>query len=174
MSVQAASVSASTVIAPPLVSASSGTAGGGHHHHRFCASTSNIGLERTVTTRTVGTAALVGVGLIILYMPKGTRRHKVAGRVWSGAAVLTALTSFRWRDANGSLSWVHGLSALSVYAVGAGIYYARQKNHKQHLKHMRVAVVSAAVGSILTLAIGLRPVGCGSCVQRLQLEQSKP
>jgi uncharacterized membrane protein len=109
----------------------------------------------------VHTAAATGVialGASILLLPKGTRAHRFLGRAWSASMLVTCISSFGIRDLNnGHFSWIHGLSAFTLYCVGAGIYNIRRKPRdlRRHISYMRGSYVGAvAAGAFAVFSPG--------------------
>ena len=88
---------------------------------------------------------LVALGLtpVILLSPRGDRRHRVLGRIWAAAMLLTALLSFGIREANGGFSFIHILSAWVVIQVPLLWYAARTHKVALHRGSVRGMVTGA-------------------------------
>ncbi|GEM73527.1 hypothetical protein SAQ01S_32930 [Sphingomonas aquatilis NBRC 16722] len=80
---------------------------------------------------------------IILLSPRGDRRHRVLGRIWAAAMLLTALLSFGIREANGGFSFIHILSAWVVIQVPLLWYAARTHKVALHRGSVRGMVTGA-------------------------------
>ena len=88
---------------------------------------------------------LVALGLtpVILLSPRGDRRHRILGRIWAAAMLLTALLSFGIREANGGFSFIHILSAWVVIQVPLLWYAARTHKVALHRGSVRGMVTGA-------------------------------
>jgi len=83
----------------------------------------------------------------ILWMPRGTRRHRQLGYVWVTALAVTAIDSFAIRLTNpGGLSPIHILSVVTLVALPILVISARRHQHKRH----RRAVRGLVIGALLT------------------------
>ncbi|TMW61321.1 hypothetical protein Poli38472_012512 [Pythium oligandrum] len=103
-----------------------------------------VQISRFCIVHMASTFAVVGVGSAVMMMRKGTRQHRILGRVWSGAMVTACLSSYGIRNRNqGGFSWLHGLSTLTLGSVGAGIYYIKNKKVAKHMKCMRMSFFGA-------------------------------
>ncbi len=80
---------------------------------------------------------------VILLSPRGDRRHRILGRIWAAAMLLTALLSFGIREANGGLSFIHILSAWVVIQVPLLWYAARTHKVALHRGSVRGMVTGA-------------------------------
>jgi len=100
----------------------------------------------------VATAALAILPVQILWA-KGTAGHVWRGRVWVAVMVLTAAGSFWIRDKDGSLSWIHGLSAYTLVALFFGMVAIRRGNVDAH----RGWMVGAGIGLIVAFAFTFLP-----------------
>lgn len=86
------------------------------------------------------------VGLIVLLLPKGSRRHKQLGWAWVGLMAATALTSLFITELNGDYySFVHLISGWTLAALPMGIYAIRRRRIAWH----RTAMASLYVGGML-------------------------
>lgn len=94
------------------------------------------------------------LGTAVILAEKGTPRHKWLGRLWAVAMFTTALSSFGIQKLNpGHLSWVHGLSLLTLFSVGRAIWAIRQGNLQGHRLAMRgsfIGLVVAGVAAVIT------------------------
>ena len=84
--------------------------------------------------------AIVGLvlGGVVLVMPKGSRMHRLLGRGFGMAAVLTALTSFFIHEIRmfGLWSPIHLLSIYALWAVWFGVRAIRRGNARAHSRAM--------------------------------------
>jgi uncharacterized membrane protein len=105
---------------------------------------------RTVIAVHIAAAVLsLVVGASILLLRKGTPRHRLMGRIWVAAMVVTALSSFDIRELNhGKLSWVHGLAVLTALSLVRAIWAIRQGNVRGHMAAMRGSFVGLVVAGM--------------------------
>ncbi len=84
---------------------------------------------------------------VMLWQPRGTRRHRKLGYVWVGAIVISALDSFWIRQVNhGQFSLIHLLSAFTAFQAPLIVRSARRHDHAGHRRAVRALVI----GGLLT------------------------
>jgi uncharacterized membrane protein len=84
---------------------------------------------------------------VMLWQPRGTRRHRQLGYVWVGAMVISALDSFWIMQANhGHFSAIHLLSAFTAWQAPRIVLSARAHDHVRHRRAVRALVI----GGLLT------------------------
>lgn len=83
-------------------------------------------------------AALLSLALgpINILRRRRDRTHRMVGRTWVAAMVVTCLTSFGLRGANGGYSWLHGLSVFTLVTVTLGVVAIRRGNRRGHVGNM--------------------------------------
>ena len=94
-------------------------------------------------------------GGIALAAKKGSRLHKLAGRIWVMLMLTTALVSFGIRI-HGSFSVIHILSVVTLLSVTAGLYAAARGRISAHRRGMRGAYVGLVIAGVFTLLPGRR------------------
>lgn len=79
------------------------------------------------------------LGIAQLAAPKGTKLHKITGRLWVAAMAIVALSSFFIFELRmlGPLSPIHIVSVLILYSLFIAVRAARQGNIAQHRMIMR-------------------------------------
>lgn len=83
---------------------------------------------------------------LMLLRRRGDRPHRLLGRVWVAAMILTALISFTIRDAaDGSFSFIHILSVWTLIQVPLIWWTARNHRVDRH----RMAVRGMVFGALL-------------------------
>ncbi|WP_366141218.1 DUF2306 domain-containing protein [uncultured Tateyamaria sp.] len=85
------------------------------------------------------TVALL-LGAFVLLRPKGTRSHRIAGRLWVGLMVVGAVSSFFISELfNGGPSPIHLLSVWTLISVFLGLRAIRQRPRRMqvHGAHMQ-------------------------------------
>ena len=88
--------------------------------------------------------AALGVGTIVFLFRKGTGQHRWMGRAWAGLMVVVAISSF-WIKGNGSFSWIHGLSVLTLCVLALGVYFAITRRVRGH----RYTMIALFAGSLV-------------------------
>ena len=84
---------------------------------------------------------------IMLWQPRGTRRHRKLGYLWVAAMVISALDSFWIRQANhGQFSAIHLLSAFTAFQAPRIVLSTRAHDHARHRRAVRALVM----GGLLT------------------------
>ncbi|MBF2753670.1 MAG: DUF2306 domain-containing protein [Gammaproteobacteria bacterium AqS3] len=98
----------------------------------------------------------VGLGAVNLASAKGTPRHVAIGWVWIALMAFVAIGSFWIRELNdGALSWIHLLSAWTLFSMGAALYHVRiRRNIIQHRNWMVGTMIGASIAGALTLIPG--------------------
>ena len=89
------------------------------------------------------------LGAVVLASSKGTRRHKLLGRVWVGLMVLVAASSF-WIG----FSWIHLLSAWTLISLACAIWFIRRGNVRAHRGFMIGTFLGLAGAGLGALAPG--------------------
>lgn len=93
---------------------------------------------------------------IMLLRRRGDRLHRRLGWIWCSAIVATAVASFWIRGLNGpSLSFIHILSAWTLFQVPLIVLAARNHNIDRH----RNAVRGMVTGALLIAGIFTFPFG---------------
>jgi len=100
-------------------------------------------------------AALLGLvlGAVMLLRAKGDAPHRLLGRLWVAIMVVVALTSFGITK-NGHLSWIHGLSVITLISLVGGVWSIRRGNRRGHLAFMAGAYLGLVGAFAGTLAPG--------------------
>jgi uncharacterized membrane protein len=76
--------------------------------------------------------ALIFGAVNLLGQRKGSKAHRLLGRIWAVAMYVVILTSFGIRTMDGGFNWLHGLSVLTFCTLSAGIWAARKRNIRAH------------------------------------------
>ncbi|PEQ11573.1 hypothetical protein B2G71_15700 [Novosphingobium sp. PC22D] len=80
---------------------------------------------------------------VILWSPRGTRRHRVLGYVWAACMAATAIDSFWIRSSDGRLGPIHILSATTLVLLVVLVVMARRHEVKHHRSTARGIIVGA-------------------------------
>lgn len=90
---------------------------------------------------TVVPAAVIGA--VVLLARKGTPQHQLLGSLWVVLMLATALVSFFIQP--DGLSWIHGLSAITLVGLSSGLRAVRRGNIRHHL----ICMISVYAGSFI-------------------------
>ncbi len=98
----------------------------------------------------------VAIGVAQLFMPKGTRLHKVMGWIWVLAMVVVALSSFWLMGIRQGAGWsvIHLLSAWTLVSLGLAIWFIRRGNVRAHKAFMVGTLLGLAGAGLGALAPG--------------------
>jgi len=91
------------------------------------------------------------LGVVVLARKKGTRSHRLLGRVWVGAMIAVALSSF-WifelRDGAGP-SWIHALSVWTLVSLALAVWFIRRGNVRAHQGFMVGTFAGLTIAGLL-------------------------
>ena len=96
----------------------------------------------------VSVVPAVPIGAVVLLRRKGTRAHRLLGRVWALLMMTGALSSFGLHGLMGHLSPIHLLSALTVFAVPYGVRSAIKGDiarHQRTMTRVYIGLISAGL-----------------------------
>jgi uncharacterized membrane protein len=87
----------------------------------------------------------VFLGAYVFMRRKGTKAHKVAGRIFGMLMLTTATTAIFIREINnGSFSWIHifvPITFIGMYQLVSSIRQGNVKAHKRHVLTMYFAAL---------------------------------
>lgn len=92
------------------------------------------------------------LGLMIILNKKGTFFHKFIGRTWVGLMLVTSLSSF-YIKSEGTFSWIHVLSVVSLVSIAISIYAIRKGYIKMHRGFMIGAYCGAITAGFFAIVI---------------------
>lgn len=96
-----------------------------------------IRLPLAVKLHIVAALTALGVGLIILFRPKGTGFHKTLGWTWVIAMGTTAVSSLFITGLNGNFySFIHLLSGWTIIGLPMAVYAIRRRKVDTHKRAM--------------------------------------
>lgn len=90
------------------------------------------------------------IGAVIWCMKKGSRAHKLLGRIWAGLIVTTSLVSFGIKT-SGHFSWIHILSLVAIVGVSAAVFAAMHGRIVQHRRGMMATYLSLVVAGTFAM-----------------------
>ena len=103
-----------------------------------------------VATHLTSALMAIAIGGFVLMQQKGTALHRIAGRVWVGLMVLTALLSFGIRS-SGKLSWIHQLSISTLFAIVMALIAISRDDVAAYKYWMRGVYIGSVVAGVFTL-----------------------
>lgn len=92
----------------------------------------------------------LGLGTMMFLRRKGTPAHRLLGRVWVGAMLATALSSFAIQT-SGGLSPIHVLSVITLVTLPLGVRAIRQGRVAAHRFTMGANFAGLAIAGMFTL-----------------------
>ena len=100
-----------------------------------------------IQAHAVAALAAIALGAAQFALPKGGRRHRLAGRAWVALLALVALSSFGIREIRqfGPFSWIHGLSVFTLVTLVLAVGLARAGRIAAH----RWTMVGLYLGALL-------------------------
>ena len=103
---------------------------------------------------TAAMAALI-LGGINLASRKGTYRHKCIGWIWIVIMLVVTIPSFWIREINpGQLSWIHGLTVITLVSMLWAIIAIKKGNIRGHGAAMIGTMIGAIIAGIFALMPG--------------------
>lgn len=110
-------------------------------------------MQAIIGTHIAAAAGALILGIVVLSSPKGTKRHKLLGRIWVVLMSVVAIGSFSIRDLgeDGGMSWIHGLSIFTLIAMVYSIYMIRRGNRRAHFSAMIGCFIGVIVAGLFTL-----------------------
>jgi uncharacterized membrane protein len=92
------------------------------------------------------------LGAYVLLRRKGSRLHRVLGRIWAGLMVTTAISSFWLGD--GGLSFIHVFSVATLISVPLAIFWIRRGDVERHRRTMTNVYIGLVVAGLFSFAPG--------------------
>ena len=110
-------------------------------------------MQAVIGIHIVAALSALTLGIVVLSLPKGTKRHKLLGRIWVVVMSVVAIGSFSIRGLgeHGGLSWIHGLSIFTLIAMVYSIYMIRKGNRRAHFSAMIGSFIGVIVAGLFTL-----------------------
>jgi uncharacterized membrane protein len=97
-------------------------------------------------------AVLLGIG--ILFLRRGTPRHRWLGRLWVTAMAVTAASSFGIRELGaGRLSWLHALSAYVLVGLVLAVLAIRRGDVSAHRRQMLRLYAGLVIAGVAAVAV---------------------
>ncbi len=90
------------------------------------------------------------LGAAMFARSKGTASHRLIGRIWVASLAATAFGSF-WIQRGGHYSWIHLLSAWTLFGLVMAVWNARRGNIQAHRGWMIGLYLGLAIAGAFTL-----------------------
>ena len=120
-------------------------------------------METILVMHLAAAGAAVGLGIGILFMRRGTSRHRWLGRLWVAAMAVTALSSFGIRGIGGvgggdgsggmQLSWLHVLSSFVLVNLVLAVRAIRQGRVASHRRRMLGLYAGLVIAGVAAVAV---------------------
>jgi uncharacterized membrane protein len=94
------------------------------------------------------------LGAPVLMMKKGTRLHKLLGRIWASLMMITAISSFGLNGITGGLSPIHIFSVVTVVSIPWAVYNARIGNIAVHQRAMTGPYIGLLIAGLFSFMPG--------------------
>ncbi len=109
-----------------------------------------------ITLHLIAVVPALVIGTVVLFLEKGTPRHKALGRIWVALLLVASISSF-WifeiRDGAGP-SPIHLLSIWTLIALGLAVYHIRRGNRRTHRAFMIGTYIGLVAAGIFAAAPG--------------------
>lgn len=96
----------------------------------------------------------VPLGIYVFFTPKGTLRHKMAGRVWAMLMIITAIDSFWIKSSNGSIGPIHVFSVISLVSITRAMIAIRRGDIATHERAMMGSFIGLLVAGVFSFLPG--------------------
>ena len=97
--------------------------------------------------------AAVVLGALLIVGRKGTRTHRWIGRSWVAVMALVSIGSF-WIQHAGGLSWIHGLSVMTLVLLGLAVWAIRTGRVDLHRRLMTGTLVGLVIAGAFAFSPG--------------------
>jgi uncharacterized membrane protein len=112
----------------------------------------NPGWALAIHVSTVVPAFLLGAP--ILLMKKGTRLHKLLGRIWAAMMMITAISSFWLSGMTGHIGPIHVFSVVTIASIPWAVYCARTGNIAAHQRAMTGTYIGLLIAGLFSFMPG--------------------
>lgn len=107
----------------------------------------------SIVIHIVAAAPALVLGAYILARPKGTRTHKMLGRIWVGLMLVVVVSSIWIQEvrAGEGFSWIHGLSVFTFFSLAMALNSIRQgwvSLHRLWMIGTYLGLIAAAAGTL--------------------------
>lgn len=92
------------------------------------------------------------LGLFNLVLTKGTRFHKVNGKIWVSFMLITSTSSF-FIMPTGGLTWLHLFAILVIVSVSVGVLAIRKQKQRLHVRCMLGAYIGTVISAFFAVGV---------------------
>lgn len=96
----------------------------------------------------------VPLGIYLFLTPKGTAKHKRAGRVWAVLMLMTAIDSFWIRSSNGGIGPIHIFSCITLVSMARAMIAIRRGDIRAHERAMTGCFIGLLVAGLFSFMPG--------------------
>ncbi|WP_040160125.1 DUF2306 domain-containing protein [Nigerium massiliense] len=100
-------------------------------------------MEPLIAVHAIAASFVLTLGIVQLLRRRRDAAHRLLGRTWAAAMLVTCLTSFAIHPHG--FSWLHGLALFTLASVTAGIVAIRRGNVRSHRANMTGSYIGTAV-----------------------------
>ncbi|MCE2516498.1 MAG: DUF2306 domain-containing protein [Alphaproteobacteria bacterium] len=100
-------------------------------------------INPVIISHAIAAVFSLGLGAVVLTRKKGTRHHKLLGRIWAGLMLYVAVTSF-WIGE--SFSYIHGLSIWVIFGMIMAVISIRVVKGKRGLASHKAFMIGNYIG----------------------------
>jgi uncharacterized membrane protein len=103
-----------------------------------------LGANWIIQIHVAGAVTAFLLGLVILFLPKGSRLHRKMGWTWVVAMGLASIASIFIRGDNGNFSWIHSFTAITLVVLPMAVAAARMHYARLHARFMTAVFLGGA------------------------------
>lgn len=100
----------------------------------------------------------LSLGPLNLLRRRRDRTHRLLGRTWVAAMLVTCLTSFGLHGPGGGYSWLHGLSVFTIVTVTLGVVAIRRGNRRGHVGNMVGSLIGIWIAFLFAAFVPTRTI----------------
>lgn len=94
------------------------------------------------------------LGCAVMLMKKGTRSHRMLGRIWAMLMMVTAITSFWLQGLFGGIGPIHIFSVMTLVSIPRAIWAIRKGDVKVHQRAMTGPFIGLCVAGAFSFLPG--------------------
>ncbi|MBK8375649.1 DUF2306 domain-containing protein [Sphingorhabdus sp.] len=94
------------------------------------------------------------LGCVVMLNKKGTRSHRLLGRIWAMLMMVTAITSFWLQGLFGGIGPIHIFSVMTLISIPRAIWAIRKGDVKAHQRSMTGPFIGLCVAGAFSFIPG--------------------
>lgn len=94
------------------------------------------------------------LGIPVLLMKKGTRRHKLLGRIWATLMMITAISSFWLQGLIGTIGPIHIFSVVTLISIPRAVWAIRKGDVATHQRAMIGPYIGLVIAGLFSFMPG--------------------